>query len=172
MGRPTPQLKNDEGSKSKVNKLLTPRTKAKRNFMGASKESLGFAAIKEKRIVQRYNRKKKRESMEICDSVNNIYALDTKNNTPVSLNKSKRIKSSKSTIININYEKIQEERQVKLEELQSNNMHEKEVKKRINKRKRITKHLLLKTKRGQPLMGNHVQHLLGKIQSVTSRKGN
>lgn len=180
MGRPTP--KGDDRSKSSTNSpsvsggSAISKSKRMRNFMGASRESLGFASLNERRIAQRYNRKK-RKSMQICDSVsvNNIPALDlVKSNTLPLPKKSKNIENAPETPkpIDIDYEKIEKERKIKLEELQTSasNLSEKEVQKRLRKRKKMTKQLTQKTKRGQPLMGNHMQHLLSKIQSVASGK--
>ena len=45
---------------------------------------------------------------------------------------------------------------------------EKSVLKSIDKRKKITKHLSKKTRRGQPLMANQIEHLLEKIKSKGS----
>lgn len=192
MGRPSPPLQSEGKKKSKLNTSLstnastsTPISKAKRfkNFMGGSGGGgFGFAALNEKRISQRYNKRKRRKSMQICDSVSvdNIYTVDnTKvdNTKTCSLqrglgNAAKKVKTSDSGIINIDYEKIQEERQSKLEELKADNMSEKELKKRKKKRKKLSRQLCQKTKRGQPLMGNHLQHLLSKIQNVTSTSSN
>ena len=130
--------------------------------MGASRESLGFASLQEKRIAQRYNRKKRR-SIEISGSVEE----GGKDNSTTPTPKSKRFQSN---VINVDYEKIKEERQVQLEELQTSSMSEKDVKKRMKKRQKVTRRLSQRTKRGQPLMSNHLQYLLSKIQSVTSVK--
>jgi len=179
MGKPTP--KNDDRNKSNMNSpSLTgvsaiSKSKRVRNFMGASRESLGFASLNERRIAQRYNRKK-RKSMQIGSSVSDLVALDlAKTNTlplPKKTKSSEKTSPSTPKPIDIDYEKIEEERKMKLEELQSSasNLSEKEVKKRLRKRKKMTKELTQKTKRGQPLMGNHVQHLLAKIQNVASSK--
>ena len=134
--------------------------------------SLGFASVNEKRTSQRYNRTKRRKSIAICDSESTVNVNSVGSSVKAkfdTLNQSKNVATSTSTV-NIDYEKIEEERRLKLEELQSSNMEEKEVKKRIKKRKKLTNRLLQKTKHGQPLMGNHVSHLLQKIQGFKKIK--
>merc|ERR1712080_218606 len=144
MGRPsTPHTKKSEGTISRINKSPVPtgsKSLRIKSFMAASRESLGFAFLNEKRIAQRYNRKKKRKSLQICDSVNNICAVDVmcKSNKDT-LSRVKKLPPTRDSVINIDYEKIQEERQMKLEELQGKNMDEDEVKKRKKKRNKITK---------------------------------
>lgn len=199
MGRPsvstpTGKRKGGDGSLSKPKRTPVPpnnnstRYGSFRKFMGASRESLGFASFKEKRILQRYNRQqKKRTSLQICDSVSNMHALDKSINSVSNmhgLDKSitpstdgdgggggiAKSKSQLNTTVEIDYTEIEKERQEKLEELQTTKMSEEEVKKRTKKRKKLTKKLQEKSKRGQPRMANHMNHLLGKIQHLNSQK--
>lgn len=185
MVRPSTPVTKHEGGESRamVPRIRTPlsskSTHRFKSFMGASRENLGFAFLNEKRIARRYlSRKMKRtKSMLIGDSVNNIFDV-TKTDNSKSKNESDTPQQSavkeedeEKPRIEIDYDNLAEERKSKFEELkQEQHMDEKEVQKRKKKRKKLTKRLKEKTKNGQPRMGNHVAHLLSKIQHVTNKK--
>lgn len=195
---PLPSTKKGEGSRSDGgSRSNTPRTRTPlsarsngtkvrrfKSFMGASRENLGFAFLNEKRIARRYmSRKMKRgKSMQICDSVNNLFDVTStpsmsKNDIFASSVKLEEEKEEKpdaveetESRIEIDYDNLAQERQTKLEELkQEQHLDEKEVAKRKRKRKKMTKRLQEKTKHGQPRMGNQMTHLLQKIQHVTKK---
>merc|ERR1712168_1531719 len=98
----------------------------------------------------------KRKSMQICDSVNNLFDVTTpsiaKDNKRAKLleeveeGTSHTDQQPEASRIEIDYDSLAQERQSKYEELQKQHMDEKEVEKRKKKRKKLTRRLQEKTK--------------------------
>lgn len=92
----------------------------------------------------------------------------------VSLFKKKGLSSDKnnsSSRVELNYEAIEEERQREVMKLQSKRLakeYEEKISKNIEQRKTVTKSLKQRTKRGQPVMANQIEHILQKVKMTSS----
>lgn len=99
-----------------------------------------------------------------CDTIDTDYSDTSQPAHTVGDKRSKSLNNLK--LVEINYQNIEAERKRKYEELKANlSLHNEQVSKNIAKRKKLTNKLSKKTKRGQPLMANRLEHLLEKIKS-------
>jgi len=103
---------------------------------------------------------------------NSTLNLETTNASSISSvstfsTKSKKRSSTDLHRIEIDYNAIQKERAEKVEEIKAKrSVHDETVRKNIEKRKKITKKLSKRTKRGQPVMANRLEHILNKLKNT------
>lgn len=188
----TAKKKIDNNSyKKKKAKTFFRQDEFKRSI-GNVKEGHGFAVIKKKKFLASFKRKTKRnkknqDTINISSSNEEIWS-----NTPVRPNtlkisqehspgknmnapRSRTFHSSLSRKlktktnfdqIQVDYKAIQKEREQKAEELQARLAErETDLLRKIQKRRNITKRLMRRTSRGQPVMSERLGQILNKLKN-------
>uniref|UniRef100_A0A7M6DRU4 Uncharacterized protein n=2 Tax=Clytia hemisphaerica TaxID=252671 RepID=A0A7M6DRU4_9CNID len=148
-------------------KTESPKTLFQRKQQGPRLTSSKLASSKNSKFDNSVV--KRTHSVNNKRATDSIDGNDNKNNTvqPKKHFKKNPLGRSNDDLLKIDYHAIEEERQKEVLKIQSKKLSEeyhKKLNSNIQQRKSVSKNLKQRSKRGQPIMSNQIEHILEKVK--------